>query len=130
MCLLFVPEGHPVTTTTLAATLHQIAALDKIPREAVQAIRAAAYLLDEMDKAAIASTARDVVNDQLTYMNEELKSMTDHFRATLESETEKHAAILAETTRGLMSNSKKSYKDALLDNLSAVRATADDLVEI
>ena len=52
-------------------------------------------------------------------MNEEIKSMTDHFCATLESETEKHAAILAETTRGLMSNSKKSYKDALLDNLSA-----------
>ena len=42
---------------TLAATLHQIAALDKIPREAVQAIRAAAYLLDEMDEAAIALTA-------------------------------------------------------------------------
>ena len=56
-CLLFVPEGHLVTTMTLAATLHQIAALDKIPREAVQAIRAAAYLLDEMDEAAIASTA-------------------------------------------------------------------------
>jgi len=54
-CLLFVPEGYPVMTTTLAAMLHQIAAIDKIPREAVQAIRAAAYLLDELDEGAIAS---------------------------------------------------------------------------
>ena len=37
--LLFVPERHPVMTTTLAATLHQIMAIDKIPKEAVQAIQ-------------------------------------------------------------------------------------------
>ncbi|KAF8799553.1 hypothetical protein BYT27DRAFT_7016494, partial [Phlegmacium glaucopus] len=74
--LLFVPEGHPVTTTTLAATLHQIAAIDKIPREAVEAIQAAAYMLDEMEEEAIAAKARDAVNDQLAYMNDELKTLT------------------------------------------------------
>ncbi|KAF8817130.1 hypothetical protein BYT27DRAFT_7043750, partial [Phlegmacium glaucopus] len=74
--LLFVPEGHPVTTATLAATLHQIAAIERIPREAVEAIRAAAYMLDELDEGAIAATARDAVNDQLAYMNDELKNLT------------------------------------------------------
>jgi len=44
--LLFVPEGHPATTRTLANTLLQIAALGKVPREAVQAIWSAAFLLD------------------------------------------------------------------------------------
>jgi len=77
-------------------------AIDRIPREAVQAIRAAAYLSDEMDKAAIASTAQDtVIREQpidIQYMNDKLKSMTDHFHATLESKTEKHVAILSKTS--------------------------------
>jgi len=79
--LLFILEGHPVTTTTLAATLHQIAAKDKVPKGAVQAIRAVAYLLDKMDKGAIASTAREAVNNQLLYMNKELKTLTAHFHS-------------------------------------------------
>ncbi|KAF8797817.1 hypothetical protein BYT27DRAFT_7039091, partial [Phlegmacium glaucopus] len=118
--LLFVPEGHPVTTTTLAATLHQIAALGKIPLEVVQAIRAAAFLLDEMDEDAIAATARDAVNDQLTYMNDELRTMTGHFCATLESEVEKHLATVAAATKGLACTpSTRTFRDALLSNNTA-----------
>ncbi|KAF8810221.1 hypothetical protein BYT27DRAFT_7043804, partial [Phlegmacium glaucopus] len=114
--LLFVPEGHPVTTTTLAATLHQIAAIDKIPREVVEAIQAAAYMLDEMEEEAIAAKARDAVNDQLAYMNDELKTLTGHFLTTMENEVGKHLATVAEATKGLASTTSKTYKEALLSN--------------
>ncbi|KAF8811065.1 hypothetical protein BYT27DRAFT_7221740 [Phlegmacium glaucopus] len=123
--LLFVPEGHPVTTATLAATLHQIAALGKIPLEAVQAIRAAAFLLDELDEGAIAATAREAVNDQLTYMNDELRTMTGHFCAMLEGEMEKHMAVVATATKGLAGTlSTRTFRDALLSN-NAVPVNAD-----
>ncbi|KAF8802918.1 hypothetical protein BYT27DRAFT_7111218, partial [Phlegmacium glaucopus] len=114
--LLFIPEGHPVMTATLAATLHQIVALSKIPKEAVQAIRAAAYMLDEMDEGVIAATARDAGNDQLAYMNDELKTMTGHFLTTMENEMEKHLATVTEVTKGLATTMAKSYKDALLSS--------------
>jgi len=95
----------------LVATLHQIAAIDKIPKEAAQAIRAVAYLLDKMDEGAIASTAREAVNDQLLYMNDELKNLTAH---TSQSDTKKHMAVISASTKGLTTSSNASYRDILL----------------
>ncbi|KAF8813547.1 hypothetical protein BYT27DRAFT_7084352 [Phlegmacium glaucopus] len=112
--LLLVPKGHPVTPSLLAATLFQIAALDKIPREAMQAIRAAAYLLEEIEETAIAATAREAVNDQLTYMNDELKTMTDHFSTMLQREMEEQFESLTTVTKDLAAVPSKSFKDALL----------------
>lgn len=83
----------------------------------------AAYLLDELDEGAIASTARDVVNDQLTYMNEELKTLADHFRATLESETEKHIAAITASTKNLNASPNRSFKDALLNGNPVLPST-------
>ncbi|KAF8805473.1 hypothetical protein BYT27DRAFT_7104439, partial [Phlegmacium glaucopus] len=112
--LLLVPEGHPVTMGSLAAMLFQVAALDKIPREVAQAIRAAAYLLDEIEEGAIAAMAREAVNDQLTYMNDELKTLTDHLGTVLEKEMEKQLESFSTAVKGLAVAPNKSFKDALL----------------
>ncbi|KAF8813530.1 hypothetical protein BYT27DRAFT_7251054 [Phlegmacium glaucopus] len=117
--LLLVPEGHPVTTGSLASALFQIAALDKILREAGQAIRAVAYLLDKIEEAAIAATAREAVNDQLTYMNDKLKTMTDHLGTALQREVEKQFESLSMVTKGLAAAPSKSFKDALLGGTPA-----------
>jgi len=66
-----------------------------------------------MDEGAIASTARDMVNDQLTYMNDELKSMTVHFRAMLESEMEKYMAAITASTKNIVASPHRSYRDTL-----------------
>jgi len=84
--LLLVPEGAPVTMVSLSAALFQIAAIPKVPREAIQAIRSVTWLLDEIEEDAVALTAREAVNTQLGYMNKELRTITDHFRTTLSSE--------------------------------------------
>ncbi|KAF8810026.1 hypothetical protein BYT27DRAFT_7222087 [Phlegmacium glaucopus] len=105
--LLLIPKRHPVTPSSLAATLFQIAALDKIPREAMQAIRAVAYLLEEIEETAIAATAREAVND-------ELKTMTDHFSTMLQREMEKQFESLSTVTKDLAAIPSKSFKDALL----------------
>ncbi|KAF8815584.1 hypothetical protein BYT27DRAFT_7052349, partial [Phlegmacium glaucopus] len=116
--LLLVPEGAPATTATLSSALFQISALNKIPREIVQAIRSVAWLLDELEEDAVAATARDAVNSQLSYMNDELKTMTDHFRTTFSQEVEKQIAVMAATTKTLKDKANlpipTPYRDAIL----------------
>ncbi|KAF8808246.1 hypothetical protein BYT27DRAFT_7210952 [Phlegmacium glaucopus] len=113
--LLLVPEGAPATTSTLSAALFQIAAT-KIPREAAQAIRSVAWLLDEMEEDAVAATARDAVNTQLSYMNDELRTLTEHFRTTLSEEVEKQAAAMAASSKVLEDkiNLPTPYRDAVI----------------
>ncbi|KAF8802024.1 hypothetical protein BYT27DRAFT_7215721 [Phlegmacium glaucopus] len=119
--LLLVPEGAPVTLVTLSAALFQISASAKIPREVVQSIRSVAWLLDEVEEDAVAATARDAVNAQLEYMNDELKSLTDHFRSTIGAEVEKQVEALSVTTKALESkiNLPTPYRDAVLGQVRA-----------
>ena len=54
------------------------------------------------------------MNDQLSYMNNELKTITAHFHTTIESETENHLAAISATTKNLAANSGRSFRDVLL----------------
>ncbi|KAF8800030.1 hypothetical protein BYT27DRAFT_7217361 [Phlegmacium glaucopus] len=114
--LLLVPEGAPATTSTLSAALFQIAATAKIPREAAQAIRSVAWLLDEMEEDAVAATARDAVNSQLSYMNNELRTLTEYFQTTLSGEVEEQAAAMAALSKVLKDriNLPTPYRDAVI----------------
>ena len=107
-----------MTTASLSSVLFQILALAKIPREVVQAILSVAWLLDEIEGDAVASTAWDAVNCQLSYMNDELKSMTDHFHTELSQEIGKQLETMASTTRTLSDKDTSTptthYRDAIL----------------
>ena len=116
--LLLVPEGATVTTASLSSALFQISALAKIPREVVQAIQSVVWLLDEIEGDAVASTAWDMVNCQLSYMNDELKSMTDHFHTELSQEISKQMETMASTIRTSLDKDTSTppthYRDAIL----------------
>ena len=80
--------------------------------------------MDEIEGDAVAATARDTVNTQLSYMNDELKSMTVHFRDEFSQEIGKQMEALASTikestekiaaTPTFMTN----YRDAVLSQHS------------
>ena len=118
---LLVPEGAPVTSANLSAALFQISAIAKVLREVIQAIRSLAWLLDEMEEDTMASTARDAVNAQLEYMNEELRLLTDHFRTTLSAEVDKQMEIMVVTTKTLEAriSNLAPYGDAILGHTKA-----------
>ena len=97
--LLLVPKGALATTASLSLVLFQISALAKIPREVVQAICSVAWLLDEIEGDAVAATAQDAVNSQLSYMNDELKTMTVHFCSELSQEIGKQMETLASSIK-------------------------------
>jgi len=119
--LLLVPEGAPVTSANLSAALFQISAIAKVPREAIQAIHSVAWLLDEMEEDTVAAMARDAMNAQLGYMNEELRLLTDHFRTTLSTEVDKQMEIMSVTTKTLEARigNPAPYRDAVLGNTKA-----------
>ncbi|KAF8816722.1 hypothetical protein BYT27DRAFT_7181599 [Phlegmacium glaucopus] len=119
--LLLAPEGAPATPATLSAALFQISALAKIPREVMQAIRSVAWLLDEVEEDAVAATAREAVNSQLDYLNEEVRSITEHLRTTISTEVGKQVETLTSAVKAMEAriNQPTPYKDAVLGQVKA-----------
>ncbi|KAF8807108.1 hypothetical protein BYT27DRAFT_7287771 [Phlegmacium glaucopus] len=119
--LLLVPGGVPATPATLSSALFQISAMARIPKEVMQVIRSVAWLLDEVEEDTVAATARDAVNSQLEYMNDELKTLTDHFRTTISAEVEKQLTALSAMTKVLEAKivTATPYKDTVLGHTRA-----------
>jgi len=77
--------GKPTVTGTRRSPSHyglslgstlSIAAIPKVSREAIQAIRSVAWLLDEIEEDAVALMAQEVVNTQLSYCYDTLFTFT------------------------------------------------------
>ena len=123
--LLMVPDGTAPTPNVMSATLFQISGMAGVPGLARRAMRAAAYLMEEMDTDAIATVTRDAVVEQMTYITEELKSMTEHIKLTITEEIGNQVRAIEEATAAAAAHTKKisdeaatkqqgmSYKEAL-----------------
>jgi len=96
----------------MSAALFQIAAMQGVPGLAMRAIRAAAYLMEEIEEEAIAITTRDTVADQMTYMTEEMKNITEHLKETITTEIGNQIKTIEETTTAAL----KQIKEAKLSN--------------
>ena len=120
--LLFVPDGAPLTMDGLASTLYQISALPGIGRTAVNAVRAVAYLLKEIELGEVAEAIRDIANVQFNEMTKDLKEFTEGLTEKMTKDLEKKAAVLEKKTTELTEVAEKaaqqagnagSYRDAL-----------------
>jgi len=110
--LLLVPDGATPTPNVMSTALFQIAAMQGVPGLAMRAIRAAAYLMEEIEEEAIAITTRDAVADQMTYMMEEMKNITEHLKETITAEIANQIKTIEETTTAAL----KQIKEAKLSN--------------
>ena len=74
---LLCPPGEPVTHGALSVCLHQIAAIQGVPKQAVNAIRSAALLLEEMEDDAVNETVRAAFASQITEFTSDMKLLVD-----------------------------------------------------
>jgi len=75
--MLLWPAGQPPMTTSLSYCLHQVAAITGIRRDIANAVRATAYLVEEMEDNAVNEVVRDAVISQTNELAEDIKSLVE-----------------------------------------------------
>lgn len=63
---LLCPPGEPTSVEAVSICLHQVSALAGLPRQAVNAVRSAAFLLEELGENSINETVRSTFDSHLT----------------------------------------------------------------
>jgi len=99
--LLLIPDGTPLTLGTLSMTLFQITALSGMGLTAINAVRAVAFLLTEVELGAVAGDIREIINQQFNDMTSDLKEFTDGLKEKVSEELEKKTAVLEKKTAEL-----------------------------
>jgi hypothetical protein len=90
--LLLCPPGEPASNASIAYCLHQISEMSGVPKQTVNAIRAAAFMLEDIEELAINETVRSAFDSQITEFTSDMKMLTedvnskidDHLKAALE----------------------------------------------
>ena len=75
--LLLVPTGGDITNSNLEHCLHQISAFPGLSKDAVNAIRAVAFILEEMEEVETNRGIREVIATELTELGNDLKLFID-----------------------------------------------------
>jgi hypothetical protein len=75
--LLLCPAGEPITLSTLTTALHQISATTGIGNHAANSVRAAAFLVEEMEENSISEVVREAGLNQVNELAQDMKSLID-----------------------------------------------------
>jgi hypothetical protein len=70
---LLCPPGEPPSHTSLATCLHQISALAGLAKPVINAIRAVAFLLDELEETQINTTVKRALDSQITEFTSDMQ---------------------------------------------------------
>lgn len=90
--ILLCPAGEPASNSTIAICLHQISAMAGLSKPAINAIRAAAFLLEELEENAINETIRIAFDNHITEFTADMKLLVedantkidDHIKESIE----------------------------------------------
>ena len=74
---LLCPPCEPATHEALAICLHQIAAIAGVPKQALNAIRSAAFMLEEMEEDAINLVVKEAFDSQMTEFTSDMKALIE-----------------------------------------------------
>jgi len=91
--LYLCPAGQ-LTTHTSINCLHQISAMQGVMKPTKNAIRAVAYLLEEMEDYTLVALLWDTVNKQLLTMTEDLSLITTNIKEKMDNQLEEKLADL------------------------------------
>jgi hypothetical protein len=94
--LLLCPPGEPPSHTSLATCLYQVSAMAGVTKTTVNAIRAVALLLEEMEDTQINTSVKEAFDSQITEFTSDMKmliedakgKLEEHFKATEERLTQ------------------------------------------
>jgi len=100
-CSLLCPPGEPSTHQSLEICLHQISAMAGIPKQAINAIRAVAFLLGEIEDTQINTTLREALDSQMSEFTSDFKMLIEDAKEKINEHakaTEAHLTKIASTT--------------------------------
>lgn len=92
--LLLVPAGVTADVNNMASAMFQVSALPGVPGMACQAIRALAFMLEELEESALSAATRDAVTEQMEYMREELRDVTAGIKDSIADEVARQVAAV------------------------------------
>ena len=108
---LLCPPSEPPSHTSLSICPHQISAMPGHQKQAINAIRSVAFLLDEMEVTQINETLREALDSQLTELSSDMKMLIgdakekidEHVKAAEERLTAVAAALPAQSKQPVTS---------------------------
>jgi hypothetical protein len=96
--VLLCPPGEPTTNGVLSYCLHQISVLAGLPKQALNAIRATAFLLEEVEEEAINETVRSSFDSQITDFTSDMKLLVDDINTKIDTHLKAALAQWKQTT--------------------------------
>ena len=86
---LICPPDKPATHQSLSACLHQISALPGIQKPVMNAVRAVAFLLDELEETQINIMVKDAFDSQLNKYATDMLSLIKDAKDKIETQIDK-----------------------------------------
>ncbi|KAF8955964.1 hypothetical protein BDZ97DRAFT_1926033 [Flammula alnicola] len=99
---LIVPPGQTMTHDLLSTALHHISAVKGVPKQAKNAIRSVAFLLEEMEVNTLHETVRDSVTSQLNDMCADLRDFITDTTKRIDNHLSDKMKELTEATKTLL----------------------------
>jgi hypothetical protein len=81
---LLCPPGEPLTHEALSVCLHQISAMAGLQKQAVNAIRATAFLLEEMEEDAINLVVKEAFDSQISELTLDMKTLIEDAKSKID----------------------------------------------
>ena len=82
---LLCPPGEPPTHDSLSTCLHQISAMASVPKPVLNAIRAVAFLLEEMEETRINETVKEAFDSQITEFTSDMKLLIEDAKEKIDT---------------------------------------------
>jgi hypothetical protein len=82
---LLCPPGEPPSIEAISICLHQIAAMPGLSRQTVNAVRAAAFLLEELGENCVNETVKDAFDSQITEFTSDMKMLVEHVNEKIDN---------------------------------------------
>jgi hypothetical protein len=82
---LLCPPGEPASNGALSICLHQIATMKGIPKQALNAVRAMAFLLERLEEEAINEKVRSAFDSQITEFTLDMKLLVEDINTKIDN---------------------------------------------
>jgi hypothetical protein len=115
---LMCPPGEPPSHSLLSTCLHQISALAGVPKQALNAIRSVAFLLEEMEDTQINTSLREALDVQMTEFTSDFKLLISDAKEKIDEHVKLAEERLAKAPAPLPTQSRtptNSYASALIN---------------
>ena len=110
--LLLVPEGAPLSLGSLSITLFQISAMPGLGRQAINAVRAMAYLVKKVEVTEVAQAIREAANEQFNEVTKDLKEFAEGLKEKVEEDLKEKMTLLERKTVELSEVVEKAAQQA------------------